>query len=76
MTKSLVLDMIFKVENNAKPSIQKKRKRKIEDIEPPLSSLGYFDMVAYEKFHEGKMSDYIPTDEELTSYREKLPKVD
>ena len=41
-----------------------------------LTGTGYFDMVAYEKFHEGKMSDYIPTDEELASYREKLPKVD
>ncbi len=41
-----------------------------------LTGTGYFDMMAYEKFHEGKMSDYIPTDEELASYREKLPKVD
>ena len=40
------------------------------------SGTGYFDMVAYEKFHEGEMSDYIPTDDELASYREKLPKVD
>lgn len=30
-----------------------------------LTGTGYFDMVAYEKFHDGKMSDYIPTDEEL-----------
>ena len=41
-----------------------------------LTGTGYFDMVAYEKFHDGKMSDYIPTDEELASYRAKLPKVD
>lgn len=41
-----------------------------------LTGTGYFDMMAYEKFHEGKMNDYIPTDEELASYREKLPKVD
>ena len=41
-----------------------------------LTGTGYFDMVAYEKFHEGEMSDYIPTDEELASYRSKLPKVD
>ena len=41
-----------------------------------LTGTGYFDMVAYEKFHEGEMSDYIPTDDELASYREKLPKVD
>ena len=41
-----------------------------------LTGTGYFDMVAYEKFHEGKMSDYIPTDEELATYRAKLPKID
>ena len=41
-----------------------------------LTGTGYFDMVAYEKFHEGQMSDYIPTDEELATYRAKLPKVD
>ena len=41
-----------------------------------LTGTGYFDMVAYEKFHEGKMDDYIPTDAELAKYRAKLPKVD
>ena len=41
-----------------------------------LTGTGYFDMVAYEKFHNGVMSDYIPTDEELETYRAKLPKVD
>jgi len=41
-----------------------------------LTGTGYFDMVAYEKFHDGKMDDYIPTDEELAKYRAKLPKVD
>ena len=25
-----------------------------------LTGTGYFDMVAYEKFHDGKMTDYIP----------------
>ena len=40
-----------------------------------LTGTGYFDMVAYEKFHDGQMSDYIPTDEELAVYRAKLPKV-
>ena len=40
-----------------------------------LTGTGYFDMVAYEKFHEGEMSDYIPTDEELATYRAKLPKI-
>ena len=41
-----------------------------------LTGTGYFDMVAYEKFHNGKMSDYIPSDEELAKYRETLPKID
>lgn len=41
-----------------------------------LTGTGYFDMVAYEKFHDGEMSDYIPTDEELKNYRAKLPKID
>ena len=39
-----------------------------------LTGTGYFDMVAYEKFHEGEMRDYIPTDDELASYRSKLPR--
>ena len=41
-----------------------------------LTGTGYFDMVAYEKFHDGKMTDYIPTDEELEASFAKLPKVE
>ncbi len=41
-----------------------------------LTGTGYFDMVAYQKFHDGEMSDYIPTDEELAVCRNKLPKVE
>lgn len=41
-----------------------------------LTGTGYFDMVAYEKFHENEMSDYIPSDEELAQYKAKLPKID
>ena len=40
-----------------------------------LTGTGYFDMVAYEKYHDGKMDDYIPTDEDLKKALEKLPKV-
>ena len=40
-----------------------------------LTGTGYFDLVAYQKFHDGEMSDYIPTDEELAKSIEKLPKV-
>lgn len=40
-----------------------------------LTGTGYFDMYAYEKFNDGKMSDYIPTDEELQKSIETLPRV-
>jgi len=38
-----------------------------------LTGTGYFDMVAYEKFNDGSMSDYIPTDAELEASFAKLP---
>ena len=41
-----------------------------------LTGTGYFDMYAYEKFHNGVMTDYIPTDEELEIAFAKFPKVD
>lgn len=41
-----------------------------------LTGTGYFDMTAYQHFHDGEMNDYIPTDEELAMYRDKLPKTD
>ena len=41
-----------------------------------LTGTGYFDLVAYQKFHDNEMSDYIPTDEELAKFRANLPKVD
>lgn len=40
-----------------------------------LTGTGYFDMVAYEKFHNGEMTDTIPTDEDLKAARAKLPQV-
>ena len=40
-----------------------------------LTGTGYFDMYAYEKFHNGQMSDYIPSDEELEASFAQLPKV-
>ena len=41
-----------------------------------LTGTGYFDMTAYQKFNDGVMSDYIPTDEEIAESLAKLPKVD
>ena len=41
-----------------------------------LTGTGYFDMYAYQAFNDGKMSDYIPTDEDLAVGFAGLPKVD
>lgn len=41
-----------------------------------LTGTGYFDMTAYQKFNDGEMSDYIPTDEELEASFATLPKVE
>ncbi len=40
-----------------------------------LTGTGYFDLVAYEKFHNGEMSDEIPTDEQIAASIARLPKV-
>ena len=50
-----------------------KEEGKEETILFGLTGTGYFDMVAYEKFNDGEMSDYIPTDEELAASFAKLP---
>lgn len=39
-----------------------------------LTGTGYFDMVAYEKFNDGQMSDYIPTDEDLKAGFDGIPR--
>lgn len=41
-----------------------------------LTGTGYFDMYAYEKFHNGVMENYIPTDAEIQKSLERLPKVE
>ena len=40
-----------------------------------LTGTGYFDMFAYEKFNDGAMCDYLPTDADLEASFAKLPKV-
>ena len=40
-----------------------------------LTGTGYFDMVAYQKFNDGVMMDYIPTDAELQKSFDTLPKI-
>ena len=39
-----------------------------------LTGTGYFDMVAYGRFHDGEMTDYIPTDEELAKGLAGVPR--
>lgn len=38
-----------------------------------LTGTGYFDMQGYEKFHDGKISDYTPTDEDLKKGFDLIP---
>ena len=41
-----------------------------------LTGTGYFDMVAYQKYNDGEMSDYIPTDADIQKGLDGLPKVE
>jgi tryptophan synthase beta chain len=40
-----------------------------------LTGTGYFDLVAYERFHNGEMTDYIPSDAEIAASLSKLPEI-
>lgn len=40
-----------------------------------LTGTGYFDMLAYQKFNDRQMTDYIPTDEDLAKGFANLPNV-
>ena len=52
-----------------------KEQGKTENIVFGLTGTGYFDMTAYQAFNDGRMGDYIPTDEELEASFARLPKV-
>ena len=41
-----------------------------------LTGTGYFDMMSYQKFHDGVMTDYAPTDEEIAKGLASVPKFD
>ena len=40
-----------------------------------LTGTGYFDLVAYQKYNDGEMTDFIPTDEDLKRSIDSLPKI-
>ncbi|MBE6671939.1 MAG: TrpB-like pyridoxal phosphate-dependent enzyme [Ruminococcaceae bacterium] len=41
-----------------------------------LTGTGYFDLMSYQKFNDGIMSDYVPDDKEIAAAIAKLPKVE
>ena len=41
-----------------------------------LTGTGYFDLKAYEQFNDGKMTDVIPTDEQIAESLSHLPKME
>ena len=52
-----------------------KEEGRSENIVFGLTGTGYFDMTAYQAFNDGKMGDYIPSDDELKASFAKLPNV-
>ena len=40
-----------------------------------LTGTGYFDLVAYQKYNDGVMDDYIPTDEDIAASLAQCPKI-
>lgn len=40
-----------------------------------LTGTGYFDMVAYQKFNDGEMSDYVPSDDDLKKGFATIPQI-
>ena len=40
-----------------------------------LTGTGYFDLVAYQKFNDGVMDDYIPTDDDIAKSLSQCPKL-
>lgn len=41
-----------------------------------LTGTGYFDMMAYDSFNNGTMTDYVPSDEDLEKFFATLPKIE
>ena len=41
-----------------------------------LTGTGYFDMMSYQRFNDGNMDDYVPTEEDLERGFSRLPNID
>ena len=53
-----------------------KRENCSENIVFGLTGTGYFDMFAYGRYNDGKMADYVPSDDEINASLDKLPSID
>lgn len=53
-----------------------KKTGKHKNIVFGLTGTGYFDMLAYEKYNNGELNDYIPTQEEIDNSLSKIEKMD
>ena len=56
-------------------ALKRKETSEAKNIVFGLTGTGYFDLVAYQKYNDGIMDDYIPTDEEIKASTDKLPKI-
>ena len=56
-------------------ALECKRSGKKKTIVFGLTGTGYFDMLAYQKFNDGTMTDYIPSNAELQVGFDSLPKI-
>ncbi len=56
-------------------ALECRRTGKAETIVIGLTGTGYFDMMAYERFNNGQMGDYLPTEEELAKSLAHLPQL-
>ena len=52
-----------------------KKTGEVKNIIFGLTGTGYFDMVAYQRFNDGEMKDFIPTDDEIAASLDTLPQV-
>ncbi len=55
-------------------AVKCKETGEVKNIVFGLTGTGYFDMMAYQKYNDGQMSDYVPSDEELKTAFAKLPR--
>ncbi len=56
-------------------AVKCKETGEVKNIVFGLTGTGYFDMTAYQKFNDGTMDDYVPTDDDLEAGFAALPNI-